>query len=80
MSCSFSNETKPNKMTTSRVTSFRTDSENVQILDSFCLFESIINGKRTSSQEICCRQALRRVAVKALEKIFSFCAVSTYKN
>lgn len=54
-------------MTTTRPTYLEIDSEMER---SFCLVESAINNKGTSSEEICFRLALCNTATKALEKMF----------
>lgn len=54
-------------MTTGRAT--RTDIEVIDVVDSFCLWGSIINSKGTSSQKIYCRIACSRPAVKVFETL-----------
>lgn len=42
-------------MTTGTATSIRTDNEDIEIEDRFSLLGSVINNKRTNSQETCHR-------------------------
>lgn len=63
---------------TGSTTSLRTENKD-KVVDCFCLLESTINIKRTSSQETHCRPALGRT-LKALEEIFKCHEVCTLTN
>lgn len=52
------------------------DNEDIEVVDSFSLLESIINEKDSSSQEIQHSLKLGRVAINGLEKIFQNTNVS----
>ncbi|XP_053137973.1 uncharacterized protein LOC128338873 [Hemicordylus capensis] len=45
------------------------DPEDMEVVESFCLLGLTVNSQGSSSQEIRCRLALGRVAMKALERI-----------
>ncbi|XP_053117089.1 uncharacterized protein LOC128329604 isoform X3 [Hemicordylus capensis] len=68
---------KTKLLTTGTATSLRIDNEDIEVLDRFCLLESTVNSKGSSSQEISCRLALGRVEMKALERLFRCRDVST---
>lgn len=56
-------------MMTGTATNSGIDNGDTKVIDNFYLLEPTITRKGTSSQEICRRPALCKVAVKTLEKI-----------
>lgn len=55
-------------MTTESVAHFSLDSEEIEVIDYFCLLGTIINNKESGRQEICCGLLLGRTEMKELER------------
>lgn len=53
-------------MTAGTTATLRIDSEDIEVVDNFCLQGSTNNNKGISIQEILCRRALGRAAIKTL--------------